>query len=64
MGHPINRSFREIQASPSLESCSDSKAASMGDPHGAHDSKATILELTHGGVPDAPIIEFKSFPQA
>ena len=55
---------REIQASPSLEMYFDSKATSMGDPLGAHDSQASSLKLTHGGVPDAPIHELKSFPLA
>ena len=64
MGHAMDRSFREIQVYPSLESCFDYKAASMGDSLRAHDSKASTLELTHGGVPDAPIREFKSFPRA
>ena len=64
MGHAMDRSLREIQASPSLESCSDSMSASMGDPLGVHDSKGSTLELTYGGVPNAPISEFKSFLRA
>ena len=31
------------------------EAASMGDPPGAYDSTLSTLELTHGGVSDAPI---------
>ena len=64
MDRAMDRSFREIQTCPSLESCFDSKSVSLGDPLGAHDSQASTLELTHGGLPDAPIREFKSFPRA
>ena len=47
--------FRRWKILHSLSRTLTLGAASMGDPPGAYDSTLSTLELTHGGVPDAPI---------